>query len=84
MTKKKIAKKTKEDKEEKALNIWIPVGVTVGIIIGLVLSLQYNDYIYLGSCAAGGLLAGTMIGLFFAEDEITFKTEPTKKKNHKK
>ena len=54
--------KTKSDKEEKALNIWIPIGVTIGIAVGAILALTLDNLIYLGAGAIVGLLLGMILG----------------------
>ena len=54
--------KTKSDKEEKALNIWIPIGVTIGIAVGAILALTLDNLIYLGAGAIAGLLLGMILG----------------------
>lgn len=62
--------KKNEDKEEKVLNTWIPLGVMIGTVIGVILSLVNDNFIYLGICSTAGLAAGISLGLLKSKDII--------------
>lgn len=72
--------KKKNDKEEKALNTWLPIGVMIGTVIGMVLAFKFDSLLYLGGGAVGGLLLGTMVGSILAEDDIKIELKKKKKK----
>ena len=69
--------KKKIDKEEKALNTWIPIGLMIGTMVGIILSSKFNNVLYFGGIT-GGLLIGTLLGTIATE-----KIEITKKKKKK-
>ena len=72
--------KKKNNKEEKSLNTWMPIGVMIGSVVGMVLSFKFDNFLYLAGCVVGGLLIGTMIGSIFAEDDVKIEFKKKKKK----
>ena len=72
--------KKREDKEEKSLNTWIPIGVMIGSVVGMILFFVYDNFLYFGGCLTGGLLVGIMFGSIFAEEDVKIKSKKKKKK----
>lgn len=73
-----MPKNKKKNKDEKALNTWIPIGVMIGTILGMILSFKYNNFFYLYGSASGGLLVGTLIGSFLADSDMKGKVKKKK------
>ena len=73
-------KKQKESKEDKALNTWIPIGTMIGTVIGMILSFSFNNFLYLGGCAVGGLLLGFLMANIVTEGGIEIEKKKKKRK----
>ncbi len=71
--------KKKENREEKELNKWMPIGTMIGSVVGLIISLEFNNFIYFGCCVVCGLMLGVIIGSVTSEEDNDVKESKKKK-----
>lgn len=69
MKKEKTEDETNEEKEEKALNKWLPICMMLGTVVGLFCNFAFDNLMYLGYGICGGLFLGTIIACVISEDD---------------
>ena len=68
-----------DSKEEKALNIYMPIGVMIGTVVGMGLSFATDNFMFLGCGSVLGLFVGTLLGTITTE-KVVIKNDFAKKK----
>lgn len=67
--KEKTSEEINEEKEEKALNKWMPIGVMIGTLIGIFCNFAFDNLMCLGYGAGGGLIIGIFIASIVSEND---------------
>lgn len=69
MKKEKTSEEINEEKEEKAINKWLPIGLMIGTVIGIFCNFAFDNLMYLGYGIAGGLIIGIFIASIVSEKD---------------
>ena len=69
--------RSKQEKQERILNTWLPLGIMIGAIIGLGLFYLTNNYLCITGCTIAGIIIGLSVG---SSIENKVKTKKKRKK----